>query len=87
MPQFKARRLQPLSPRSIEASLKRGRALIEIIERYRDPQSVRELQQLPRAIHGLSEWARALSRRNRGVSVAEEIREENAAAERTLSEQ
>lgn len=73
---------QSLTPRALETSLKRGRALIELIERYRDPQTVRELQQRSRAISGLSEWARNLSRRNRGLSVIEEIQEEDAAAER-----
>lgn len=81
MTQFTRRSQQPLSPRSIEASLRRGRALLEIIERYRDPQSVRERAQLTRAINGLAQWARALSRRQRMMSVMDEVREEEATAQ------
>ena len=71
MTQFTRQSTRPLSPAAYGAAVRRGRQLLDIIERYRSPQDVREKQQLSRAINGLSYFARDLARRQRGQSITE----------------
>lgn len=79
-PQFSKQSSRPLSPRAISASVRRGRQLLDLIDRYSTPQDMREKQKLSRAICNLSYFARELSRRHRGVSVAQDLQEPAAVA-------
>lgn len=64
----------PLSPRSVRGALRRIRALCDLIEAHAGATEPHEKATVTRAIHGLAHTARDLSRRHRGVSVAEELR-------------
>jgi hypothetical protein len=67
--QFTRQSSRPLTAASYAAATRRHRRLLDLIERYADPQSVRDKQQLTRAIHGLSMSAQNLSRRHRAQSI------------------
>jgi len=68
-PQF-APSARPLRPASLRAAVRRFRQLCDIIERYSDPQDIREKAQLTRAIHGLAYGAKDLSARHRRAAAA-----------------
>jgi hypothetical protein len=73
MPQFSRQSTRTLSPAAYLAAVRRGRKLLDQIEQLAVPLDTREKQQLTRAINGLAYFARDLARRQRGLSVAEEL--------------
>lgn len=65
----------PLSPRSVRGALRRIRELCDLIEAHAGATEPREKATVTRAIHGMAWTAHDLSRRHRGLSVAQELRE------------
>lgn len=81
MPQFPRRSQQPLRPDSIRAAVRKLRQRLDRIERYAEATEGHDRAQLSRTIYGLSYAARDLSRRYRGMSVAQLVEEEERGAE------
>ena len=65
MPQFARKSPRPLPPSSYEAAARKLDKFAADLRERKDPQSPREKAALTSAIHGLSLFAQALSRRHR----------------------
>jgi hypothetical protein len=70
---FTRQSLKPLSARNFRAAVHRVRELADAIESRADATESHERAIRTRAINDLSHVARDLARRNRGLSVAEQI--------------
>lgn len=73
MTQFTSQSLKPLSARNYRAAVRRVRKLIDAIESRAEATEPHERAIRTRAINDLSHVARDLARRNRGLTVAEQI--------------
>lgn len=73
MTQFTRQSLRPLSARNYRAAVRRVRELADAIEAHAEATEPREKATRTRAINDLSHVARDLARRNRGLTVAEQI--------------
>ena len=73
MTQFTSQSLKPLSARNFLAAVRRVRKLADAIESRADATEPHERAIRTRAINDLSHVAWDLARRNRGLSVAEQI--------------
>jgi hypothetical protein len=65
--QFPRQSSRPLTARSYQAAARRLREIAVQLERYAAAEQPREKAALTRAVHGLTQMARVLSRRHRGL--------------------
>ena len=73
MPQFPRQSTRPLTARSYRAAAARIRELADSIDAHAEPATPQDKRALTQSIHGLAHAARDLSRRHRGVSVAQDL--------------